>query len=363
MHRDEERGGDGAGALTLDEAAGMVDGRVLGNGSREVRSAAPLETAGPGDLGLLADRRYLDRVPGSGAEALLVSQALAGNLPEEGPPALVVEDAHRALRTLLQHWYPPEKPREGIHPTAVVAEDAELASDVHVGPYAVVEEGAHIGEGTELEAHVVVGRGVRVGRDCRLHPHVVLYPGALLGDRVEVHAGARLAVDGFGYVFEDGAHRKVPQVGTCVIEDDVEIGANTCMDRGSIGETRVGAGTKVDNLVHLGHNVHVGRQGFVTAQVGVAGSTRVGDGVLLGGQAGLAGHLTVGDGARVGAQAGIIGDIPPGKTVSGYPARDHREYLRGMGMVFKLPELAQQVRRVEARLAELEGAKVGPDGD
>lgn len=318
-----------------------------------------MDAADPEELGLLADRRYLERLDGSRAGALLVSESLASSLPDDAPAAVVAQDAHRALRRLLEHWHPPEPPRRGIHPTAVVAEGAELAEEVHVGPYAVIEDGASIGGGTEVRAHVVVGRGVEVGRDCVLHPHVVLYPGARLGDRVEVHAGARLAVDGFGYVYEDGGHRKVPQVGACVVEDDVEIGANTCLDRGSIGETRVGAGTKVDNLVHLGHNVQVGRQAFVTAQVGVAGSTTIGDGVLLGGQAGLAGHIRIGDGARIGAQAGVIGDVAPGRTISGYPARDHREYLRGMGMVFKLPELLRRVRELEE---ELEGQR-GNDGE
>jgi UDP-3-O-[3-hydroxymyristoyl] glucosamine N-acyltransferase len=181
-----------------------------------------------------------------------------------------------------------------------------------------------------------------------------LYPQVEIGKRVILHAGVRLGVDGFGYAQDGGIHRKVPQVGRCVVMDDVEIGANTCLDRGSIGDTVVEAGAKLDNLVHLGHNVRVGSGTLLAAMVGVAGSSSVGRGVVAGGQVGIAGHLHVGDGARLAAQAGVIGDVPPGETVSGFPARSHRDFLRAMGQLFKLPELVQRVKNIEKALDRLD---------
>jgi UDP-3-O-[3-hydroxymyristoyl] glucosamine N-acyltransferase len=183
---------------------------------------------------------------------------------------------------------------------------------------------------------------------------VVLYPDTRLGERVILHAGVRLGVDGFGYVTLEGHHQKIPQVGACVVEDDVEMGANTCVDRGSIGRTVIGRGTKIDNLVHLAHNVQIGEGVFMAAMVGISGSTRVGDGAMFGGQSGMVGHIDIGEGARVGAQAGVIGDIPPGETVSGYPARNNREFLRAMGMAFKLPETVRRIDELEQRLSRLE---------
>lgn len=353
-------GGEEPRALSLEEVAEVVEGRLTGSAEVRVRAVAPLETAGPDELGFLADRRYRDRIPGTRAGALLVAEPLADSLSPDGPPAVVVADAHLALMKLLERLFPASRPDPEIHPTAVVAADAEVAEDAHVGPYAVVESGARVGAGSVVGSHAVVRTGVVVGEGCTIHPHVVLYPGTRLGNRVEVHSGARLGVDGFGYVHHEGAHRKIPQVGRCVVDDDVEIGANTCIDRGSIGETRVGQGTKIDNLVHLGHNVQVGRQAFVVAQVGVAGSTRIGDGAMLGGQAGLNGHIEIGPRARIGAQAGVISDVGEGETVSGYPARSHREYLKGMSHVFRLPDV---VRRLGALEKAVEASLSQPDRD
>jgi UDP-3-O-[3-hydroxymyristoyl] glucosamine N-acyltransferase len=213
----------------------------------------------------------------------------------------------------------------------------------------VIDDGASIGEGTWLESHVVVGRGVVVGRQCRLHPGVVLYSGARLGDRVQLHSGVRIGSDGFGYVFGQGAHQKIPHVGRCIIEDDVEIGANTTIDRGSIDDTVIGAGTKIDNLVHLGHNVRVGRLCLIMAQVGVSGSTHIGDGVIIAGQAGVQGHIEIGDRVRIGGQAGVFGSVPAGETWSGYPARPHRESLRSQAALFKLTSMIRTLEKLVSR--------------
>jgi UDP-3-O-[3-hydroxymyristoyl] glucosamine N-acyltransferase len=225
-----------------------------------------------------------------------------------------------------------------------------------VDAYAVVGDGATLGERAWVGAHTVVGAGVRVGDDSELRPHVTLYPGTEVGSRTIVHAGARLGSDGFGYVYADGAHRKIPHVGRCVVGDDVEIGANVTIDRGSVDDTVIGAGTKIDNLVHLGHNVRVGRLCLIMAQVGVAGSATIEDGVIIAGQAGIGGHLTIGTGARIAGQAGVFGDVPAGETWGGYPARPQRESMRAYAALFRLLPLVRPLERLLAREAAAAGA-------
>jgi UDP-3-O-[3-hydroxymyristoyl] glucosamine N-acyltransferase len=235
----------------------------------------------------------------------------------------------------------------------VLGRGVTLGTDVTVGAYAVVGDGVRLGARAWVDSHCVLADAVEVGDDSHLFPGVTCYAGARIGRRVTIHGGARIASDGFGYVYRDGAHQKLPHVGRCVIEDDVEIGANTTVDRGSIDDTVIGAGTKIDNLVHVGHNVRLGRLCLVMAQVGIAGSARIEDGCILAGQAGLGGHITVGKGARIGGQAGVFGDVPPGQTWSGYPARPHREALRAQAAVLKLPSL---LRAIERLLADRGGA-------
>jgi len=209
-----------------------------------------------------------------------------------------------------------------------------------------IGDGAQIGESAVIGAHCAVGAGVRIGAGTHLYPSVTIYSGVRIGNRVTVHAGARIGSDGFGYVPRDGQHLKIPHVGGCVIEDDVEIGANTTIDRGSIDDTVVGAGTKIDNLVQIAHNVRIGKACLIMAQVGIAGSVRVEDGCMLLGQVGVSGHHTIGQGARLAAQAGVFGDIPAGETWSGYPARPHKEALRAQAALFKLPNLLRRIERL-----------------
>jgi UDP-3-O-[3-hydroxymyristoyl] glucosamine N-acyltransferase len=344
----------GQGAPTLEELAAMVGGRVEGDLSLRVRGVAPIDQAGPEELGFLAQRRYLRLLPQTLARAVLVSEDLAGEVTAF-PGRLVVKDPHGALPRLLAHFHPGRAPEPGIHPTAVIGRGVDLGEDVTVGPYAVLEEGVVVGSRVRVGAHAVLGADSVVGDDSVLHPHVVLYPGTRVGARVILHAGVKLGVDGFGYVPGKEGHRKVPQVGGCVVEDDVEIGANTCVDRGSIGRTVVGEGSKLDNLVHLAHNVRLGRGVLMAAMAGISGSTRIGDGAMIGGQAGIIGHAEIGAGARIGAQSGVIGDIAPGETVSGYPARNNREYLRAMGLAFRLPEVVRRLEELEGRIQNLQG--------
>jgi UDP-3-O-[3-hydroxymyristoyl] glucosamine N-acyltransferase len=240
-----------------------------------------------------------------------------------------------------------------VDPTARLGRNVRLGADVTIGAYAVLGDGVTLGDGAWVGEHCVVGAGVEIGADSRLHPHVTCHAGTWLGRRVVVHSGVRLGGDGFGYVFRDGAHAKIPHVGRCIIEDDVEIGSNSTIDRGSVDDTRVGAGTKIDNLVQLGHNVQVGRLCLIMSQVGIAGSSRVEDGAILAGQVGVGGHVTIGRGARLAGQAGVFGDVPAGESWSGYPARPHRESLRASAALLRLPQL---LRRIERLLAEREPA-------
>lgn len=340
----------GARTLTLAEAAEATGGKVLGDARVTFSRISPVHDAGPGDLALLADRRYAGGLEDCGGGALLVSDPLSG-LPGGPRDRIVVPDAHRAMVTLLAMMYAVTPPEPGVDAAAVVHPEAEVCATASVGPGAVIGAGAVVGSGSAVGANCTIGAGVEIGRECVLLPNVTVYPGSVLGDRVVVHAGARIGVDGFGYVLVEDEHVKVPQVGGCVVEDDVEIGANCTIDRGSIGKTRIGAGSKLDNMVHIGHNVVIGTRSLVVAQVGIAGSTRLGEGVVLGGQAGVSGHLNIGAGARIGAQAGVISDIAPGQEVSGYPARDHRAYLKAMANLMRLPGVLKRVRRIERRLA------------
>lgn len=330
-----------------------VDPPAVG-GELRIRGVAPLDRAGPDDLGLLSDPRYVERLGDSAAGAILVKAGLEPAIEDTGRPLLSVRNPHAAMRRILERLHPERGWSGGVHATAVVDPSATLGAGVRIGPHAVVEEGVVLGDRVRIGAHAVVGARSRVGDDALLHPGVVVYPDVELGARVILHAGARVGVDGYGYVQEGGEHLRIPHVGGCVLEDGVELGANSCIDRGSIGETRIGAGTKIDNLVHLGHNVRTGPGCLIVAQAGISGSATLGTGVVIGGQAGLSGHISVGDGARIAGQAGIIGDVPAGATLMGFPARPQREFLRGTASQYKVPELMRRLRELEARLGDLE---------
>ena len=344
--------------------AELISASVPLDSELQLSGVAPLAQAGLDEIGFLAHRRYLDGLPESAAGALLVSEELMPLLGQDVRPRLVVRDAHNALAELLDLFHPEVPVDPAVHPTAVLGRGVQLGADVRIGPYAVIEADAQLGDRVRIGAHVVIGSGSRIGAESIVHPHAVLYPGTVMGRRCILHAGVCLGVDGFGYAERGGALAKVPQVWGCVLGDDVEIGANTTLDRGSIGETRVGDGSKLDNLVHLGHNVVVGSMSVLAAQVGVAGSTRIGSGVQFGGQAGINGHITIEDGARIAGQAGVTGSVPAGETVMGFPARPRREFLRAAASQRKAADLLARVRRLESQLASLrEGRKGSNEGD
>lgn len=332
--------------LTARHVAELVGGVVQGDADAPVHGVAPIDRATTGQLTFLASAKYAPQFATCAASVALVSPELA-DTPGGVSARVVVEKPQEAMLRLLPLLFTPPPRRPGVDATARLGRGVVLGAEVTIGPYVVIGDGARIGDRVQLDAHVVVGDGVTIGDDTHLFPHVTAYPGTTLGCRVVVHAGARLGNDGFGFVFSGGAHQKIPHVGRCIIEDDVEIGANTTIDRGSIDDTVIGAGTKIDNLVMIAHNVRIGRLCLIVAQVGISGSTRLGDGCVIGGQAGISGHHQIGDRARVGAQAGVFGDVPAGETWSGYPARPHREALRAQAALFKL---AGMMRRLEKLL-------------
>ena len=336
--------------LTARHVAELVGGEVRGDAEAPVHGVAPIDRATPGQLTFLASAKYAPLLANCSASVALVAPELA-DTPGGVAARVVVAKPQEAMLRLLPVLFVPPARRPGIDPTARIGRGAVLGEEVTIGPYVVIGEGARIGDRVQLDAHVVVGDGVEIGDDSHLFPHVTTYPGTRLGHRVVAHAGARLGNDGFGFVYTGGVHQKIPHVGRCVIEDDVEIGANTTIDRGSIDDTVIGAGTKIDNLVMIGHNVRVGRLCLIVAQAGISGSTRLGDGCVIGGQVGISGHNQIGDGARIAAQAGVFGDVPAGETWSGYPARPHREALRAKAALFKL---AGMVRRLEKLLGREE---------
>ncbi|MGD0484344.1 MAG: UDP-3-O-(3-hydroxymyristoyl)glucosamine N-acyltransferase [Gemmatimonadales bacterium] len=334
--------------LTAAEAAALVGGELVGDGATPLAAVAPLDRAGPGDLSVLASGKYLAEFQASQAGAVLCRAEHREARP--GPATrIVVPDPHRALLQLVGRLYPPPPRLVGVHPTAVVEPGAVLGAEVALGAHVVVGAGARLGDRVTVMAGSVIGAGVEVGDDTTLHPSVVLYPGARIGNRVILHAGVRIAVDGFGYVRGPEGHVRIPHVGRAIIGDDVEIGANSTVDRGSVDDTVIGPGTKMDNLVQVGHNCRIGARCLLMAQVGVAGSMRVEDDVILAGQVGLGGHFTVGKGARIGAQSGVMADVPAGASYFGYPARPVREAMRGVAALARLTKIVDQLEELVER--------------
>jgi UDP-3-O-[3-hydroxymyristoyl] glucosamine N-acyltransferase len=341
--------------FTLEEVARQVGGTVVGDGSVVVSGVAGIREAEPGQLTFLSNPKYERYLPMTRASAIIVSGDYAGRQDLNGKPLIVAENPYGAFaRAMEMLGDPADAVEKGIHPSAVIAESATIGEGVSIGPQVVIGKEAVIGDGTVVYPGVYIGAGVQVGRDTIIRPNVTLKAASRIGDRVIVHSGSVIGSDGFGFAREGDCHRKVPQIGTVIVGDDVEIGANVCIDRATVGATRIGNGTKIDNLVQIAHNVVVGEGSIVVAQVGISGSTEVGRGVVLGGQAGLVGHITIGDGAMVAAQAGVTRSIDARERVSGYPAQKHSVAKRLLACLQRLPDLFRRVKDVEARLDRLE---------
>lgn len=339
-------------SLRLGELAETVGGEVRGDPDRVLEGIRELAEAGPQHLSLLTDTRYREAARASRAGALLVPAGDRGAKLVTGidHDLLQAADPAQALIRILDLFHPVERPEPGIHPTAVV-EGAEVAPSAHVGPFAVVGAGSRIEADGVIGAHTVIGRGCRIGEGAWLHPHVVLYDGTELGRRCIVHSGVVLGADGFRYAFADGVHHKVPQVGRVILGDDVEVGANSTVDRAGLGVTKVGDGTKIDDLVMVAHNVEVGRAALLCGQVGIAGSSRLGDGVVLAGQAGVIDHVTVGDRTQVTAKSAVMSDLDPDLRAAGIPAGPMRDWGRQVVRIQRLGALERRVRELEARAA------------
>jgi UDP-3-O-[3-hydroxymyristoyl] glucosamine N-acyltransferase len=324
--------------------------RLEGDGGVEIGGVRSLEDAGPRDLTFVTEARYVPRLEASRAGAVL----LAESLPGPNRPALRTPNPYLALARAIGVFHQPLPGVPGIHLTAVVSADARVHGTACVGPLCVLAPGVEIGAGTILDAQVFVGGNVRVGRDCRLFPQVTLREGTELGDRVVVHSGTVIGADGFGYARDGVRYVKIPQIGRVVLEDDVEIGANVAIDRATLGTTRIGRGTKIDNLVQIAHNVQVGEDTVIAGQVGISGSSRIGSRVTIAGQVGVTDHVQVGDNAVVGAQAGVSKDVPEGAIVLGAPAVPHLEFKRQLAATARLPQLGKTLRALEERLRALE---------
>ncbi|HEY7634854.1 MAG TPA: UDP-3-O-(3-hydroxymyristoyl)glucosamine N-acyltransferase [Gemmatimonadales bacterium] len=336
--------------MTAQAVADLVGGRLLGDGAVVLRAVGPLERAGPEALSLAVSLHYAEALKASRAGAVLIPEALV-QVPAGPRARIVVPDPHASLVPVLDAMFPRRPAVPGIHATARLGPGCLLGRDVSVGPFVVLGTGVRLGDRCCLAERVSIGDGVSIGADTVMGPGVVCYAGSRIGSRCVLKAGAVIGGDGFGYLSGQGGHRRIPHVGGCVLGDDVEIGSNTCVDRGSIDDTILGNGTKLDNLVHVGHNVQLGERCLAMAGVGIAGSTRIGNDVILAGHVGVTDHLVLGSGVRVGAKSAVFGDIPSGATFSGHPARPHRQFLRAQAALYRLAPIIDQVEQLVAKRA------------
>ncbi|UCD37089.1 MAG: UDP-3-O-(3-hydroxymyristoyl)glucosamine N-acyltransferase [Fidelibacterota bacterium] len=335
---------------TLAQIAEVIHGEVEGDGSMEITHACEVTSGTPGGITFLADPKYSRELESSPASAVILKDTFEAF----GKAAIRVANPARAFADTLAFLHPEIPAKPGVHPTALVGENVRLGREVSIGPYAVIGDEVVVGGGTVIGVGVYIGRGTSLGSRNRLYPNVVVYEGMSLGEEIIIHSGSIIGSDGYGYLTDGDIHHKIPQVGRVVIGDRVEIGANTAIDRGTIGDTVIGEGTKIDNLVHIAHNVKIGRGCLFAGEVGIAGSVTIGDFVTLAGQVGVADHLTVGDRVVVAAKSAVMQSIPSGQFYAGIPAVEHPRWLRQHGAIKQLPELVRRLRELEARVARHE---------
>ena len=348
--------------MTLRDIAALISARIeadASDGGLEIRRVAKIEEAREGDITFLANPKYARFLATTNASAVIVANALKDIPPREGsgPALLRVQDPYLSFVRVLAAFNPPPDPvAPGIHQTVVVAQSARLGRDVRIGPHAVIGERTVVGDGTMIGANVAIGDDVAIGDGSVLYPNVTVREGCRIGARVILQPGAVIGSDGFGFApRKDGSYDKIPQMGIVVIEDDVEVGANTTIDRATMGETRIGRGAKLDNLIQIAHNVMVGPHTVIAAQTGVSGSTRIGAHCVIAGQVGFAGHLDIADRSMIGAQSGLHRSITtPGEQWFGYPAMPARQAMRVMGALGQLPDLIADLRALKKRVEDLQ---------
>jgi len=342
-------------ALTINAIAELLGGKVVGDGTREIRSIAAIHQAQSHDITFAMNERYAAMLADSRAGAAIVSNS--ANI-ESPMPLVGVADVQSAVVRLLEYWSEPAfRPSAGVHPSAVIDATASLDGSAAVGPGVVIGPGSVVGAGTVLCAGVKLGAWVTLGQACLLAEGVVICNRCVLGNRVRIGANSVIGSEGFGYYYSGGRHKRIPHIGTVIIEDDVEIGACTCVDRAKFSATTIGAGTKIDNLVQIAHNVQIGQSCIIAALAGIGGSTRLGDRVIVMGHAGIRDNVSLGNDAQCAAYSGVAGDVEAGQTVFGFPARPARESMRILQATVKLPELLVRMREMEKRLRDLESAK------
>ncbi|MCU0458962.1 MAG: UDP-3-O-(3-hydroxymyristoyl)glucosamine N-acyltransferase [Bacteroidales bacterium] len=330
--------------FTAGMIARILNGTVEGDPETKLNTVARIEEGQPGALSFLSNPKYEPHIYTTGASAVLVRHDFAP-AKEVKATLIRVDDPYQALARLLAFYEQARPARKGIHPTAVIDDKASVGRDVFIGAYAVISENTVVGDGCSLHPQVFIGENVRIGKNCTLHPGVKVYRDCVIGNDCILHAGAVVGADGFGFApVTDSNFMKIPQIGNVILEDNVEIGSNTCIDRATMGSTIIRRGVKLDNLIQVGHNVEIGENTVIAAQSGLAGSTRVGRNCMFGGQVGLAGHLSIADGVKIGAQSGIMSTVTEENAILlGYPATDSRQFLRSVAYIRKLPELSSRI--------------------
>lgn len=338
---------------TASEIAQILGGEIIGDGSLQVMGVASIEDARKGDITFALNGRYLESAYRSKASVIIVSNEVKME-PENSKAIIKTANPRLAFTKILELFAPKIKIAPGLHPTAIIGQGVVLGKDISIGPYVVIGDGAEIGDGVLIYPHTYVGDRVKIGESTTIYPQVTLYREVEIGKRVIIHSGSVIGSGGFGYIEVEKRHIKIPQNGSVVIGDDVEIGASVTIDRATTGVTSIGRGTKIDSLVMIAHNVTIGQDCIIVAQVGISGSAKLEDSVTIAGQAGVAGHLTIGANTVVAARSGITKSIKPGQFISGYPARPHSEEKRIKATISKLPTLLKRIKELERKVEELE---------
>ena len=338
--------------FTAKQIAELLGGTVDGNENAAVHTFAKIEEGAEGALSFLSNVKYTHYLYSTKSSVVLVNKDFKAEQPVSAT-LIRVDNAYESLAKLMSLYASMKPGRSGISSLASVSDKAKIGKNVYIGPFSVVEDGAVIGDNTQIYPHVTIGEGATVGADCIIYPHVTIYYACKVGNRCILHAGSVIGADGFGFAPTPQGYNKIPQIGIAELEDDVEIGANTCVDRSTMGHTVVRKGVKLDNLIQVAHNVEVGEHTVISAQTGIAGSSKVGAWCMLGGQSGVSGHLKIGDKVSFGAKTGVLSNVPDGETIMGYPAIGYRNFLRSSILIKQLPEMDATIRQLKKEIEEL----------